>query len=82
MDTAREAGLSDGAYEVLFTGAEEGRVEAALRAVLRGAEPSLTGLESSVIDGEGFGIEPFRAVVRHVLSCMALVPDQNQNLGY
>ena len=64
MNAGREAGLAAGTFEVLFIGVEEGRVEAALRAVLPGTEASLTGLESSVIDGEGFGIEPFRAVVQ------------------
>lgn len=67
MDAACSAGLAPGTFEVLFTGLEEGRVEAVLRAVPEGAEPALTGMESSVTDGDGFGIEPFRSVVRDAL---------------
>ena len=64
LDAAQAAGLTDVQCEVLFSGVEEGRVEAALRVVPPGQHPALTGLESSVVDGDGFGIEPFRAVVR------------------
>ena len=64
MDEAGRWGLASGSFEVLFTGVEEGRVEAALHAVAPGTQPALTGLENSVADGEGFGIEPFRSPVR------------------
>lgn len=63
MDAAARRGLASGSFEVLFTGLEEGRVEAALHAVPAGKQAALTGLESSVVDGEGFGIEPFRSGV-------------------
>ena len=63
LGAVERAGLAAASFEVLFSGVEEGRVEAVLRAVPPGEQPALTGLESSVVDGEGFGIEPFRSVV-------------------
>uniref|UniRef100_A0A7R9VAT9 TraB domain-containing protein n=1 Tax=Chlamydomonas euryale TaxID=1486919 RepID=A0A7R9VAT9_9CHLO len=45
---------------VAFRGVETGEVEATLKAAKPGDRPYLSGLEGGAINGEGFGIEPFR----------------------
>lgn len=45
---------------VSFKGVDSGRVEAIVKAVKPTDPPYMSGLEGTAVNGEGFGIEPFR----------------------
>lgn len=66
LAAAHSAGLREGSIEVLFQGTDSSRVEAVLRAVPEDKVPSVSGLESTAPNGDGEGIEPFRAQPRLV----------------
>lgn len=46
--------------QVAYNGVESGRVEAIVKAVKSTDAPFVSGFESSAVNGEGWGIEPFR----------------------
>ncbi|GLI59093.1 hypothetical protein VaNZ11_000782 [Volvox africanus] len=52
--------LSGHKVAVSFSGVETGRVEMLVKAVKATDPPFVSGLEGTAVNGEGFGIEPFR----------------------
>eukprot|EP00887_Chlorella_sp_A99_P000855 scaffold5.g855.t1 len=57
-----------GAAEVVFSGAEAGRVASVLRPVPAGARRGLSGLEGSAEGGRGWGVEQYKRQARQAVS--------------